>query len=216
MNFKQTIFSIRGLTCQIMVNDGNENSNYSNFFKFWNGTLTLNYSMYLIFNINLDADGKVKKKGHVKSEDDIYESCIFSFFDMFKVKKVAKKLLEDLSSEYYTMEDHVERGLIPTVKPEFKKYLATLTNSTKTNQIGFRPKFVYDRKNDEYLPVVLVIINRDDVGVRIPLDSFLSIMQYILDLNLHDSAVALINASLANKALIKRNTTTTINNTEVE
>ena len=69
MNFKQTIFSIRGLTCQIMVNDGNENSNYSNFFKFWNGTLTLNYSMYLIFNINLDADGKVKKKGHVKSEE---------------------------------------------------------------------------------------------------------------------------------------------------
>lgn len=216
MKLRQEICSIRGFQCSLEVNDNTEGG-FSSFIKYYNGINVLKYSMYLRFSISLDADGKVKDyKDRTKSDGDIYESCVFSFFDMFKLKTVAKKLIEDLSSEYYTMEEHIEKGFIPVMKPEFKKYLQTLTNTTKTAQIGFKPKFLYNRKEDEYYPVIVIMINRDDVGVKIPLQSFLSIMQYLVDVDLHNSSTALINASLANRSLAKRNTNTSINNTTAE
>lgn len=181
-----------------MIRD-NDSAFYPKFFKYWKGTSNLSYSAYLNFFLTLDENGKVKKGK--KEENDISEMFTMSFFDMYALNAVTNKLEILANSDFYTEVDKGEDlGIQIEILPEFKNTIV-LTNTTKKGQLGFRPVVVYNRREDTYYPCIKVFINRDDVGVNIPIPQFLGIIHFLKNFDLHLSAQTLLTTYLANSTL---------------
>ncbi|BDH16426.1 MAG: hypothetical protein [Bacteriophage sp.] len=194
MRISQTIFKYKFLSCNFFITD---NSNTNDSFKAFyvsNSSAYLNYSMYLSFLLTFEDE---------ETNEKITESFVISFFDMFKFKSMINNLIEILTSDFYEEYEHIEKGLMLRIKPEFKKVIK-MTNTTKTSQIGFFPKILYRRKEDFYYPAIRVFINRDDLSIDIPVDNFLSILYNIKDIDMHLYATNLLNSYLNNKLVAKQ------------
>lgn len=198
MNIQQTIFTINGLTCRINVND-KSNSTYPKFVQtssFSNSTSIIDYSVFLNLSLYLkipDGDKEVTSS----------ESFTVSFFDMYELQFKFKQLLNTLQSDFYEEIEHIDRGLMLHIKPEFAKPII-VTNTTKKNQLGFLPIITYNRKLDTYTPKVKVLINRDDIGVNFTIDRMVSILFALINIDLHVYAINIINTAYSSKAYNKR------------
>lgn len=199
MRVQQPIFTYNGFTCKITVTD-NESTAYPKFVKtagYDKSTSVIDYSVYLnmsLFMTIINDDDK---------EEKINEHFSVSFYDMYEVKKKLQKLLSMLEDEFYEESEHIDRGTVLSIKEEYR-FPIVITNSTKKNQIGFLPVIVYNHKNDIYIPRIKVLINRDDVGVNLPLDKITAIVYNLLHIDLHAYAMSIINATYASKAYNKK------------
>ena len=199
MKIKQDFFRVRGFSATLMIRDSGE-TNYPKFFRYWKGTSTLEYSSYLMLNILLDENGKMKK-GKRDFENDISEGFVISFFDMYALKRMVDKLEVLATSDFYREVDAGEDlGIQIEILPEFKKAI-TMTNSTKKNQIGFRPIVVFNRRENFHYPVIKVYINREDVGFNIPIEQFLGVVHFLKEFDLHNSSQLLLSSYFANSTL---------------
>ena len=192
MQVQQTLFTHSGFTGRISVNDNNSSS-HPKFVKENRYGSTIDYSAYLNLSLYMpttNADG---------NEERTSEFFTLSFFDMYNFKTKLEQLLLMLSSDFYEEKEHIDRGLILSIKDEYKLPII-ITNSTKKNQLGFLPIITYNKRNDEYVPKVKVLINRDDIGINLPVERIQAIAYNLSQLDLHSYAMNLINTIYANNA----------------
>jgi hypothetical protein len=197
----------------LLVTDNSE-APFPKFFNYYKASAYMQYSPFLSFEFKSDIDGKVKVGK--KAEGDIYENCTFSVMDMRKLKDAFQEVDDIVSSDYYAWEDHIDRGQIPRVKPEYKEYKVIVTNSSQKGQIALLLCFTYNRKQDIYTPCVKILINSDGCAINVPIEHFLAISLFIKEMNLHSAARETISAFLTNHHLRKANIAASAKQVEIE
>ena len=214
MNINSKLLTFNTLTISVLVSDNND-APFPKFVNYFKSSAYLSYSPFLTFEHKSDADGKViiNRK---KLDGDKYENATFSILDYSNVKKTFKEIDNIISSDYYEMVEHIDKGIIPTLKDEYQGFKRTLTNSTGKGQIAFTLCFTYKRKEDLYTPCVKILINTNDSALNIPIDKFSSIALVIEELNLHSAARESIAAFLANHNLKKTNIMASSKQVEIE
>ena len=200
MFINQTLFRLRGMRIELLVSN---NSNYKGFFYHGNSTSNLKTSMFVKFAYRFSVKGKVKPPKEERLETDIEEMILLSSLDMYNFKKALRALEEYLTQDYFTLVDRLDSGIVPEFNEGFEDFQITLQNSSEKEIIAFRPKFLYNRKNDFYTPVVQIIINRDDVAVNIPVPQFMAIIEYFRLFDLHSSSMGAVSAYTASIGAIR-------------
>lgn len=189
MRIEQQLISYKGFSAKLQVTDGND-GNYSRFIAAKGNNVYLNMSVFLSLGIF--------KEGATKDENQM-EYISISPFDIYKLKACLREVESVITSDYYTEETHIEKGLMLKTKPEYKNFFSTFINSTKKGQFGIGLKYLIDRDTREYKPGVVIAINSDDLTVTMENERFLAISDLLLTTDFQSAGRELIAVYLANQ-----------------
>lgn len=183
LNFE--LFKYKSLYANITVTDGKDKGSF-NISNSYNGDSYTALSTYL--NIGI----RNKEKG-------MNERCVLSFFDIYALHKIFRKLLKVLEADFYEVVEHVEEGEILIIKPEYRKSFAYTSKSG--GRIAFKPVIMHRKEIQE--PCIKVYINEIDVYTVLEVDRIEAILYNLLNIDIQSYALQMVNLHF-NEKLISR------------